>query len=180
MVATLTGAALIAALTGCTAGSGESTPAPSATTPAASSTATHATGTPVTPAAGFPAVALDDTGKPTVTIPDTTPPTTTKVAVLKQGDGATVKAGDWVTAQYQVVSWDTKKVLGQSWGRKTATFTTNGVIRDALIGHKVGTQVLAVIPPKDRNHPTGQPAAGIKDTDTLVFVIDILAIKTTK
>jgi hypothetical protein len=176
MVATLTGAALIAGLTGCTVGSGESTPQPSAT----STPATHAPGTPVTPAAGLPAVTLDGTGKPTVTIPDTTPPTTKKVAVVKQGDGTIVKDGDWVTAQYQIVNWDTKKVVSQSWGREPAALTTGGVIRDALVGHKVGSQVMVVIPPKDRNRPTAQTPPGIKATDTLVVIIDILAIKTTK
>jgi peptidylprolyl isomerase len=183
LTTTLTSAALIAGLTGCTATSGDSNSTSSTTSSTTSSPATRATGTPVTPPAGFPTVTLDETGKPTVTIPDTTPPATTKVAVLKQGDGATVKDGDSVTVQYQGVNWDTKKVFDQSWGREPATFATTGVIKgfqDALVGQKVGSQVIAVIPPADGYGPTGQPAAGIKGTDTLVFVIDILTTAPTK
>ena len=179
LITAVTGVALIAGLSGCAADSSQGTPASSVS----ASPATRATGTPVTPPAGFPTVTLDDTGKPTVTIPDSAPPTTTKVAVLKQGDGATVKDGDSVTVQYQGVNWDTRKVFDESWGREPATFTTTGVIKGfqgALIGQKVGSQVIVVIPPKDGYGPTGQPSAGIKGTDTLVFVIDILATTNTK
>lgn len=180
LTAALAGVALTAALTGCT-----STPTPSTdtTTTTSAPTTGRATGTPVTPPEGFPTVTVDDTGKPTVTIPETAPPNATKVAVLKQGDGPVVADGDSVTVQYQGVNWNTKKVFDQSWGREPATFTTSGVIKgfqDALIGQKVGSQVIAIIPPQDGYGPTGQPSAGIKGTDTLVFVIDILATHPTK
>jgi peptidylprolyl isomerase len=35
--------------------------------------------------------------------------------------------------------------------------------------------VVAIIPPKDGYGTAGSPTAGIKGTDTMVFVIDILA-----
>jgi len=44
-----------------------------------------------------------------------------------------------------------------------------------LVGKRVGSRVLLVIPPKDGYGPKGQAAAGIKGTDTLAFVVDIVA-----
>ncbi len=133
------------------------------------------------PQAGFPTVKLATSGKPTVTIPKSTPPTETKVEVLKKGSGETVKAGDTVTVQYQGTNWSTSKVFDQSWGKAPATFSTTGVIKGfatGLVGQTVGSQVVIVIPPADGYGAAGQPSAGIKGTDTLVFVIDIL--KTTR
>lgn len=140
---------------------------------------TRANGTPQKPQPGFPAVKLAKSGKPTVTIPSgATPPTTTKIEVLKKGHGATVASGDLVTVQYQGVIWRTGKVFDQSWGGAVASFTTSEVVtgfQDALVGHTVGSQVVAIVPPADGYGPSGGVSqVGIKATDTLVFVVDIL------
>lgn len=140
--------------------------------------ALKATGTPQPPQAGFPTVKLAADGTPTVTVPKTAAPTSLQVSVLKKGSGATVKTGDVVTMQYQGVIWDTGKVFDQSWGRAPFTTSTTGVIAgfgQALVGQKVGSQVIAVIPPALGYGTKG--TTGIKGTDTLVFVIDILAIQ---
>lgn len=132
---------------------------------------------PATP--GFPAVKLAEDGEPTVTIPKGDPPATTRLAVLKKGDGEKVQAGDSVTVQYQGVNWRTGEVFDQSWGRGLATFSTTSVVKgfaDAMIGQPVGSQVITVIAPADGYGPQGgQASAGIEADDTLVFVIDILA-----
>jgi peptidylprolyl isomerase len=138
---------------------------------------TKATGKAVAPKAGFPTVKLSASGKPTVTMPKTAAPTATEVEVLKQGTGATVKTGDTVTVQYQGSIWDSGKIFDQSWGNAPATFTTTGVVpgfSKGLVGQKVGSQVVVVIPPADGYGADGNSQAGIKGTDTLVFVIDIL------
>jgi peptidylprolyl isomerase len=129
---------------------------------------------------GFPTVALDDTGAPTVTIPDTAAPTTLQTEVLKKGDGATVGDGDSVTVQYQGLIWGPDaKIFDQSWGNGgPRTFQTTGVVSGfaaAMVGQTVGSQVVVVIPPDQGYGPDGNSAAGITGTDTLVFVIDILA-----
>jgi peptidylprolyl isomerase len=138
----------------------------------------RATGTPQKPQPGFPTVKLAKSGKPTVTIPKgQQPPTTTQIEVLKKGDGATVATGDTVTVQYQGVIWRTGKVFDQSWGGSVTSFATTDVVKgfsDALVGHTVGSQVLAVVPPADGYGSAGVSQAGIKATDTLVFVVDIL------
>lgn len=99
--------------------------------------------------------------------------------MLKQGDGAEVADGDTVTVQYQGVNWRTGKVFDQSWTRGAPSqFATNQVIKGftkALVGQKVGSQVIAVIPPDMGYGAAGSESAGIKGTDTLVFVVDILA-----
>ena len=43
-----------------------------------------------------------------------------------------------------------------------------------LVGQHIGSRVLLVIPPADGYGKTGNPQAGIKGTDTLVFVVDVL------
>lgn len=137
-----------------------------------------ATGAPKKLPAAFPTVTLASSGQPTIRIPSSKAPTTLKIAESKSGSGDTVKSGDNVTAQYQGVIWRTGGVFDQSWGRAPANFTTDGVVKGfaaALVGHRVGSQVVAIIPPAQGYGTTGNAQAGIKATDDLVFVIDILA-----
>jgi FKBP-type peptidyl-prolyl cis-trans isomerase len=138
-----------------------------------------ATGTAQSPVAGLPTVKLADDGTPTLTIPDADPPTDLKVEVLKQGDGTVVADGDAVTLQYLGVNWNTGAVFDKTWDvREPQTFTTNSVVTgfgQALVGQKVGSQILAVIPPDLGYGPVGGSGDQIGATDTIVFVIDILA-----
>lgn len=136
-----------------------------------------ATGTPVDPTPGMPEVKLDDDGKPSITIPDGDAPAETQVAVLKQGDGATVASGDLVVVQYLGVKWSDGKEFDSSWSRDAAPaqFQTTGVVtgfRKALEGQKVGSQVLVVMPPSDGY---GASEGNELQNESLVFVVDILA-----
>jgi peptidylprolyl isomerase len=97
---------------------------------------------------------------------------------MKTGTGAVVKSTDQVTVQYQGVLWRTGKVFDQSWGQSPATFSPSGVVKGfgkAMIGHKAGSQVVAIIPPSQGYGSSGSQDGTIKPTDTMVFVIDILA-----
>lgn len=136
-----------------------------------------ADGTPVDPTPGMPEVKLDDDGKPTVTIPDGDAPASTQVAVLKQGDGATVASGDLVVVQYLGVKWSDGEEFDSSWSRDAAPaqFQTTGVVagfQKALEGQKVGSQVLVVMPPSDGY---GASEGHELQNESLVFVVDILA-----
>jgi len=136
-----------------------------------------ATGTPVDPTPGMPKVKLDDKGTPSIEIPDGDAPSETKVAVLKQGDGATVGTGDLVVVQYMGVKWSDGKEFDSSWSRDAAPsqFQTTGVVagfQKALEGQKVGSQVLVVMPPSDGY---GAQAGHELEKESLVFVVDILA-----
>jgi len=129
--------------------------------------------------AGFPNIVLADDGRPTVTIPGGNPPTELLISDRIVGDGATVTAGDDVIVQYQGTNWRTGEIFDESWGRRIpASFNTEAVVagfKAALVGQKVGSQVVVIIPPAEGYGETGNPQAGIEGTDVLVFVIDILA-----
>lgn len=137
---------------------------------------TVATGKAVAPEEGMPTVKLAKNGAPTITVPKRTPPTETTIALLKQGDGPTVASGDFVVVQYTGETWADGKVFDSSWKRGAPTqFQTTGVVpgfQKALEGQKVGSQVLAVIPPADGYKDQAQ--GSIPANSTLVFVVDIL------
>nr|MTA38309.1 peptidylprolyl isomerase [Actinomycetota bacterium] len=60
-----------------------------------------------------------------------------------------------------------------------ATFSTQGVIQgfhDALVGQKVGSRVVVIIPSELGYGDTGS-GDQIKGGDTLVFVVDILGVQ---
>lgn len=129
---------------------------------------------------GFPTVKLDDDGRPTITIPDTDPPTELAVAVLKQGDGDTIEENSDVVVHYVGMNWTTGEIFDESWARGApSTFNTGQVVpgfKTALEGQKVGSQIIAVLPPSEGYGEAGNSGAGISGTDTIVFVVDILGI----
>ena len=128
------------------------------------------------------APAANSTAGPTIKIPaKTTAPKTLQVKPLIKGTGAVVKAGQDIAVQYTGVIWRTGKVFDSSWARNTPLTTVIGegqVIKGwdtGLVGQTVGSRVLLVIPPADGYGSAGASQAGINGTDTLVFVVDILA-----
>jgi len=130
----------------------------------------------------LPTVTAGAAGKgPTITIPKTAAPTTLQVKVLVKGTGAKVTKGQYLVVQYTGMLWRTKKVFDSSWSRGVPWSTPIGAGQvvsgwdKGLVGQTVGSRVLLVIPPVDGYGKTGQSAAGIKATDTMVFVIDIIA-----
>ena len=138
---------------------------------------TTASGSDVEPEAGMPTVELDADGAPTITLPDGDAPAETKVAVLKQGDGATVAEGDLVTVQYRGIKWSDGEEFDSSWSRGAAPsqFPTTGVVtgfKKALEGQKVGSQVIVTMPPADAY---GASEGNELQNESLVFVVDILA-----
>ena len=122
-------------------------------------------------------------GNPTVTIPAGAKPPAALVAnVLVQGQGQTVTKGQTLLMQYTGVDWNTGKTFDSSFTRKAAFTTAIGegaVIPgwdQGLVGKHIGDRVLLVVPPALGYGPQGgQSSAGIGATDTLVFVVDIVA-----
>jgi peptidylprolyl isomerase len=142
---------------------------------------TQVDGTQAPSPAGLPTVAFPNgpTKEPTVTVPKSAAPTETRQATLIEGKGAPVEKGQTITAQYHGVLWRDGSVFDSSWQRSAAADFPIGVGSvipgwdKTLVGQKVGSRVLLVIPPKDGY---GEAGSGdkIKGTDTLVFVVDIL------
>ena len=141
----------------------------------------RAEGTPVEPEPGLPTVELDDAGKPTITLPEGDPPTELVAQPLIEGEGAEVEAGQTITAHYTGIIWPGGEQFDSSWETGTPAEFEIGTGRvipgwdEALVGQTVGSQMLLVIPPEQGYGPQGNPQAGIEGTDTLVFVVDILA-----
>ena len=119
---------------------------------------------------------------PTVTINSkATPPTKLQVKTLIKGTGAKVAKSDDIAVQYTGLIWRTGKVFQSSWSASSPFTTEIGAGQvipgwdTGLVGQTVGSRVLLVIPPADGYGTAGQSSVGIKGTDTLVFVVDILA-----
>jgi peptidylprolyl isomerase len=138
----------------------------------------QAEGTPVAPVEGQPTVAFDPASGPKITVPKTAAPTALVVQNLVDGNGAEVKSGQTITVHYTGALWSDGSVFDSSWTRKSpATFDigTGNVIPGwdkGLVGKKVGSRVLLVVPPADGYG--GKAQAKIPANSTLVFVVDIL------
>ena len=132
----------------------------------------------------FPEVAGSYGDKPKITVPDGLKPgARTTSTVLEEGTGQPVAEGDLLVADYLGATFRGVKTFDNSYDRgNPGAFTLssgqNGVIPGwvkALRGKKAGSRVLMVIPPKDGYGSQGNPQAGIKGGDSLVFVVDIIA-----
>jgi peptidylprolyl isomerase len=140
-----------------------------------------ATGTPVTNGGGSLPTVTQVTGKPaTITMPSSNPPSALSVTTLVKGSGPKVGKGDVVVVQYTGAIWKGGKVFDSSWSR-SAPFAfpigTGQVVKgwdDGLLGQTVGSRVMLVVPPADGYGTSGAPQVGIKGTDTLVFVVDVV------
>ncbi|MEY2675092.1 MAG: hypothetical protein RL102_358 [Actinomycetota bacterium] len=140
----------------------------------------RAVGASVPAQSGFPSVVLATNGEPGITMLNTDAPTELKTAVLIQGHGEELKKGESVTVHYTGAVWNSKVTFDSSWDKgEPAQFELkddaliDGFL-EALIGQKIGSQIIAVIPPEKGY---GDQVQGeIPANSTLVFVIDILGV----
>jgi hypothetical protein len=132
------------------------------------------------PVNGMPAIVLTDDGTPGISVPARSAPRTSTVNVLKKGAGATVTTGKFLVVKYTAIGWTTKTVFDSTWPGKQASVLQVGAaavspgLNKALIGQRVGSQILAVLPPKEATAPDGSGKAPIDDA--AVYVVDILGI----
>jgi peptidylprolyl isomerase len=106
------------------------------------------------------------------------------VKTLIKGNGAGVQAQQSIVVRYVGSIWRNGKVFNSTW-QSTAqptlppsVFPLGHLIpawNTGLVGVPVGSRVMLVVPPAEGYGPKGNPQAGIKGTDTLVFVLDILS-----
>ncbi len=133
----------------------------------------------------LPAVSAATGVGPQVSIPKSAPPSKLVVKTLIKGTGAPVKAKQSIVVRYTGLIWRTGKVFNTNWpsaGQPTtpppSAFTLGQLIpawNTGLVGIPVGSRVMLVVPPSQGYGKKGYSQAGIKGTDTLVFVLDILA-----
>ncbi|MFJ8465943.1 FKBP-type peptidyl-prolyl cis-trans isomerase [Streptomyces swartbergensis] len=117
--------------------------------------------------------------KPTIAKGSGEPSKQLAVKTLVAGSGKAIAENDFVVANYLGQVWNTGKVFDNSYDRKArlAIQLAQGQIIDgwryALAGKKAGSRVEMAVPPAWGYGSQGNPQAGIKGTDTLVFVVDV-------
>ncbi|MFJ8156766.1 FKBP-type peptidyl-prolyl cis-trans isomerase [Streptomyces sp. NPDC094468] len=117
--------------------------------------------------------------KPTVAKGSGDPSKDLAVKTVIAGSGRTVAENDFIQANYLGQIWSTAKVFDQSYDRTPLLMQlAQGSIIDgwryALAGKKAGSRVLMAVPPTWGYGTAGNAQAGIKGTDTLVFVVDVI------
>lgn len=134
----------------------------------------------------LPQIKADKDAAATISVPKNNPPTKLVKQVLIPGKGATVKSGQTVYMQYSGAAWKANegkasaKLFDTSW--KTGTplaspIGTGQLIKgwdQAIVGQKVGSRMLLVIPPS-LGYGSQSPSPDLPANSTLVFVVDILA-----
>ena len=159
------------------AGSGEATAASSCPT-----AAPQTGGTPEWTLAGTTgSVAVTgstDTTAPRVNVTTPFSVTQTQVHTLHAGNGPVVGNTASVSVCYMGVNGRDGSVFDSSYERgASADFPLNGVVpgfQKAIAGQNVGSTVAVAMIPAD-GYPNGQPSAGIRPGDTLIFAIKILS-----
>ncbi len=115
---------------------------------------------------------------PKVNIPKLKASGNLTVKTVVEGTGPALTKTDSLVANFALYLWQ-----GKTATLKATTFTTNPAIisgslipglQTALYGQKVGSRVLAVIPPAEGYGTTGSSELGVGANTTLVFVIDLL------
>ena len=153
------------------AGCGSSKPSASSSSSSSAAANNAAANSSVTVAGAFGAT-------PVVKIPKLNANNKLTVKTVIPGTGATVTKSDAMAANFVLYFWN-----GTSNTLKANTFTQNPTViggtmlpglETALIGQKVGSRVLAVIPPADGYGTSGNSQLGITGSTTLVFVIDVI------
>lgn len=130
---------------------------------------------------GFaPDLVLGEDGDPTAMRFAGRPRPTGKLQVqtLVEGDGEALKASDVVMVDYLGSVYAKPKPFDTSFGADPLVQSLSGLVegwQQALVGKTVGSRVVLAIPPRLGYGAEGNEGAGIKGTDTIYFLIDILA-----
>lgn len=151
------------------AGCGSSKPSASSSSSAAANNSNANASVTVTGAFG---------ATPVVKIPKLDANNKLTVKTVIPGTGSAVTKADAMAANFALYFWN-----GNSSTLKASTFSQNPTViggtmlpglETALIGQKIGSRVLAVIPPAEGYGTAGNSQLGITGSTTLVFVIDLI------
>jgi peptidylprolyl isomerase len=121
------------------------------------------------------------TDKPDVSIPDAAPPTDLTIEDIEVGDGDEAVPGRNVDVHYVGVAWSNGQQFDASWDRGEPLSFGLGAGKvisgwdQGVAGMRVGGRRRLTIPPA---LGYGERGAGgvIKPGETLVFVVDLLAV----
>ncbi len=136
----------------------------------------EAAGEPRTPDPALPTVEFASDGTPTLKPIKGEPGDELLVGDLIEGTGSVVAEGQTIGVKYSMWLWNGTQV-GSAWGDVPAVaFNLDEAIsgwRRAIVGRKVGSRILMVLPPALAYGGSGQD--GIPPDSTLVVVVDVLA-----
>ncbi len=120
--------------------------------------------------------------KPVITIPEGEPPAELLIDDEVVGDGDEATVGKRVIVHYAGVAWSTGKEFDASWNRGQ-TFDFRLGAREVIEGWdrgvkgmKVGGRRRLTIPP-DLGYGSRGAGGVIKGGETLVFVVDLVAVR---
>ena len=116
---------------------------------------------------------------PVVKIPASAADGKLAVSTAIKGTGSVVPAGDNVLANLAIYKWSgkTHKLLESTFTAFPAVVPAQIGLKglaSAITGQKVGSRILAVLPPKYGYGTTGNSQLGVTKTDTTVWVIDLI------
>ena len=119
--------------------------------------------------------------RPLIDPPEGTPPAELEITEITLGEGDEAIAGTQVTVHYVGVSWSTGEEFDASWNRGDTFSFGLGAAQvisgwdQGVQGMKVGGRRQLTIPP---HLGYGAQGAGgvIKANETLIFVVDLLAV----
>lgn len=119
--------------------------------------------------------------KPEVTVAGGAPPTELQIEDLEVGDGAEATNGAKIDVHYVGVAWSNGRQFDASWDRRS-TFSfqlgSGQVISgwdQGVAGMKVGGRRRLTIPP-DLGYGSRGAGGAIGPNETLVFVVDLVAV----
>jgi peptidylprolyl isomerase len=117
--------------------------------------------------------------KPVIEFPGGDAPADLAIEDIVVGEGAEANPGDTVDVHYVGVEFDSGEEFDASWNRgKSIEFPLRALIQrwqEGIPGMKVGGRRQLTIPPEKAYGPAG--AGHRLSGKTLVFVIDLLAVK---
>jgi peptidylprolyl isomerase len=122
------------------------------------------------------------TDKPEIDFPDGPPPSDLEVTDLTEGSGAEATAGSTVSVHYVGVAHSTGEEFDASYNRGAPLDFRLGVGQvisgwdQGVQGMKVGGRRKLVIPP-DLGYGDRGAGGAIKPGETLIFVVDLLAVR---
>lgn len=141
------------------------------------------------PERGLPQVVDHPDGFHGLSFPMSPVPEALRFQTVIPGDGAPVTDGDRLVVHYTGVVWQTQSVFASSFDQLfpvtldlidgTIDGASAGVISgvyESLVGQRIGSRVLAVLPP-EWGYPAGNQPPGVPDGATLVYVFDILGVE---
>ena len=144
---------------------------------------THAEGKKVDQSKNPVTVKWADNGEPSVSKPKGKAPKELESYTTIEGEGPKVKKGQKVAVHYSGWLWDdTSKYFDSSWQEGREPFPVDPVgdaqviegWNEGLLGQRVGSQILLVVPPDKGYGEQGNPP-NIPGNASLIFVVDILS-----